>query len=65
MSDTARERRVCRCEARIAAAILDGYACGDADCWRTGAARASFEAFVARLEAERGKARRAEPQDAG
>ena len=54
MSDAAAARRFCRCEARIAAAILDGYACGNPDCWRTKAVRASFEDFVARLKSERG-----------
>ena len=39
----------CRCEATIAPSVLDGYACGDAACWRTAVARASFEAFVADL----------------
>lgn len=45
---------LCRCEARIAAAILDGYACGNPECWRTAEAAASFEAFVERLVDERG-----------
>jgi len=55
---------VCRCQARIAPAILEGYACGNPDCWRTAEADASFAAFVERLKAERGEAsvpRRPEP----
>ena len=41
--------RVCRCELSIPASILEGYACGRPDCWRTAAAQASFEGFVAEL----------------
>lgn len=53
---------VCRCEARIAAAILDGYACGNPECWRTAETEASFDAFVERLAAERGDPRRTRPR---
>lgn len=44
----------CRCEARIASGVLDGYACGDPDCWRTAEAKASFDAFVSDLIRARG-----------
>ena len=47
---------VCRCEARIAPAILEGYACGNPECWRTAKVQASFAAFVEKLVAERGDA---------
>ena len=40
---------VCRCEATIAPSVLDGYACGNPECWRTAVAQASFESFVADL----------------
>ena len=56
MSEAPAPRLFCRCEARIASAILEGYACGNPDCWRTEAARAAFDAFVARLKARRGEA---------
>ena len=55
MSKDATSRRLCRCEARIAAAVLEGYACGNPDCWRTQAARDSFDDFVSRLKAKRGE----------
>ncbi len=52
-SNTAAEdlasKRVCRCEATIAPSVLDGFACGDPECWRTAIAKASFDAFVAEL----------------
>ena len=47
-------QRVCRCEAHIAPAVLEGYACGNPDCWRTAQVQASFAAFVDKLVAERG-----------
>ena len=40
---------VCRCEATIAPSVLDGFACGNPECWRTAVAQASFDAFVADL----------------
>ena len=49
-------RRICRCEARIAPAILEGYACGNPECWRTAEVEASFAAFVETLVAKRGDA---------
>ena len=49
-------KSVCRCEARIVPAILDGYACGNPDCWRTAEVQASFDAFVQKLQAQRGDA---------
>ncbi|MCX8256071.1 protein of unknown function [Beijerinckiaceae bacterium RH AL1] len=49
-------RRICRCEARIAPAILEGYACGNPECWRTAEVEASFSAFVETLVAKRGDA---------
>ena len=45
---------VCRCEAMVAESVLDGFACGNPDCWRTAPAQASFDAFVADLIAKRG-----------
>ena len=45
----------CRCEATIAPSVLDGYACGAPDCWRTAVAQASFDAFVAELIRRRGE----------
>lgn len=39
----------CRCEATIPSVILDGYACGNPECWRTEPVKASFDAFVADL----------------
>ena len=48
-SEDAAPKGVCRCEATIAPSVLDGYACGNPDCWRTAAAKASFAAFVADL----------------
>ncbi len=47
--------RVCRCEATIAASLLDGYACGRPDCWRTEEVKADFEAFVRELVRTRGE----------
>ena len=44
---------MCRCEARIAPAVLDGYACGNPECWRTAEAKASFDVFVAALVEKR------------
>ena len=46
----------CRCQATIAASVLEGYACGNPDCWRTAVAKASFDAFVADLIRRRGEA---------
>ncbi len=43
----------CRCEATIAKSVLDGFACGNPECWRTAEAAASFDAFVAELVARR------------
>ena len=40
---------VCRCEATIAPSVLDGYACGNPECWRTAVAKASFDRFLADL----------------
>ena len=51
----AASQRVCRCQATIAASILEGYACGNPDCWRTAVAKASFDAFVADLIRRRGE----------
>ncbi len=48
-SEDAASRGVCRCEATIAPSVLDGYACGNPDCWRTAVAKASFDAFLADL----------------
>ena len=64
MSELGAPKRFCRCEARIASAILDGYACGNPDCWRTEAVRASFEAFVTKLKEKRGDARSGPPASA-
>ena len=47
---------VCRCEATIAKSVLEGYACGNAECWRTAQAQESFDAFVRALVANRGDA---------
>ena len=47
--------RFCRCEATIAPSILDGYACGNPDCWRTPIVKASFDAFVVDLVKARGE----------
>ncbi len=44
---------VCRCEATVAPSVLEGFACGNTDCWRTAEAKASFDAFVADLVANR------------
>ena len=41
--------KVCRCEATISPAVLDGFACGRADCWRTAVVQAAQERFVAEL----------------
>ena len=41
--------KVCRCEATIAPVVLDGFACGRPDCWRTDVVKASQERFVAEL----------------
>ena len=54
---------VCRCEATIAPSVLEGYACGNPDCWRTAAAAASFDAFVTELVRRRGD-RTSPPPDA-
>lgn len=47
------EKGVCRCEATVASTILDGYACGNLECWRTAEVQASFDAFVKDLVAKR------------
>ena len=47
---------VCRCEAHIAPAVMDGYACGNPECWRTAQVQASFATFVEKLVADRGDA---------
>ena len=47
--------RVCRCEMTIPPAILDGYACGNPDCWRTAEATAAFAVFVEELKRRRGE----------
>ena len=39
----------CRCEATIPRSILEGYACGNPECWRTPLVQASFDAFVTEL----------------
>jgi hypothetical protein len=44
----------CRCETTIAKSVLEGFACGNPDCWRTAEAQASFDAFVADLIRKRG-----------
>ena len=44
----------CRCEATIPGVILEGYACGNPQCWRTPIAQASFDAFVTDLVRARG-----------
>ncbi len=46
-------QRVCRCEATIAPSVLEGFACGNPECWRTAEAKASFDAFVTRLVQQR------------
>jgi hypothetical protein len=46
--------RVCRCEATISAIILEDYACGRPDCWRTAEVQASFDRFVGDLIRKRG-----------
>ncbi len=48
-------QRSCRCEASIALSVLDGFACGNPECWRTAEAKASFDAFVTKLIRERGE----------
>ena len=53
MTAPATNKGVCRCEARIAPAVLEGYACGNVDCWRTAKVLASFDAFVQKLVADR------------
>ena len=53
MPDLRAEPRVCRCEATIPSSILDGFACGNPQCWRTAEAKASFDAFVAELVSKR------------
>ena len=45
--------RVCRCEATIPPSILEGFACGREDCWRTAEVNASFATFVADLARKR------------
>ena len=54
--DERTQRDGCGCEARIQAGILDGYACGKPECWRTAVAKASFDSFVADLVAKRERA---------
>ncbi len=54
-------QRVCRCEATIAASILEDYACGRPDCFRTAEVQASFDAFVAELIRKRGEEQPAPP----
>ena len=44
---------VCRCEATIAPSVLEGFACGNPECWRTAEVKASFDAFVTQLVRER------------
>lgn len=51
--DASAAPRSCRCEAAIPPQIMDGFACGAADCWRTAEAAASFSAFVAELKRRR------------
>lgn len=47
--EAAAAERLCRCEAEVPASVLDGFACGRADCWRTAGVKASFEGFVSDL----------------
>ncbi len=53
MAEPKRGERKCRCEATIPSSILEGFACGNPECWRTAPAKASFDAFVADLVRER------------
>ena len=55
------ERR-CRCEATMPAAVLEGFSCGIADCWRAPFVQASFDAFVTRLILARGEEPPVPPQ---
>ena len=61
--DESTQRDGCGCEARMPAGILDGYACGKPECWRTAVVKASFDDFVADLVARREPAP-AEPSEA-
>ena len=45
----------CRCEATIPAEVLEGFSCGNPDCPRAPAVKASFEAFVVELIRARGE----------
>lgn len=45
----------CRCETTIPGSLLEGYACGNAKCWRTAEAKASFDVFVTALIRQRGE----------
>ena len=47
-------QQLCRCEATVASSILEGFTCGNPDCWRTAPAQAAFDTFVAELVAKRG-----------
>jgi hypothetical protein len=51
--DTTTAKGTCRCEATVAASILEGFACGNPECWRTAPAQASFDAFLTDLIARR------------
>ena len=62
MDESAPMKPACRCEATIPSAILDGYACGKPDCWRTPIVQASFDAFVSKLVSARGESQPPEPQ---
>lgn len=46
--------RACRCEATVDPALLEGYACGRPDCWRTPVVEASFQSFATELVRKRG-----------
>ena len=53
MTPPVARERTCRCEAAVPAELMDGFACGNPDCWRTAGAKASFDAFVADLVRKR------------
>lgn len=47
-------QNTCKCERSIPPAVMEGYACGNKDCWRTPIVQAEFDAFVADLVRRRG-----------
>ena len=54
-SVSAPAKLTCRCETTIPSVILEGYACGNPECWRTPVVQASFDAFVTDLVRARGE----------